>query len=119
MVEYTETHLNQTYAALADPTRRAILMRLAQGEARVTEIAEPFAMSLNAVSKHVRVLERAGLVRRRVQGRDHYLVLDAEPLRDASAWIDTYRQFWEARLDALESFLRQQAQESTDDRPIN
>ncbi len=111
MVEYTEKHLSQTYAAIADPTRRAILTRLAQGEARVTEIAEPFAMSLNAVSKHVRVLERAGLVRRHVKGRDHYLVLDAEPLRAASAWIDTYRQFWGERLDALESFLRQQSQE--------
>ncbi len=111
MVEYSEQYLDQTYAALADPTRRAILMRLAQGEARVTEIAEPFAMSLNAVSKHVRVLERAGLVRRRVEGRDHYLALDAEPLQAASAWIDTYRQFWEERLDALESFLQQQSQE--------
>ncbi len=111
MVEYMDQHLNQTYAAIADPTRRAILMRLAQGEARVTDIAEPFAMSLNAVSKHVRVLERAGLVRRHVKGRDHYLALDAEPLRAASAWIDTYRQFWEERLDALESFLQQQSQE--------
>ncbi|PON15022.1 transcriptional regulator [Candidatus Entotheonella serta] len=111
MVEYTENQLNQTYAAIADPTRRAILTRLAQGEARVTEIAEPFAMSLNAVSKHVRVLERAGLVRRRVRGREHYLALDAEPLRAASAWMDTYRQFWEERLDALESFLQRQSQE--------
>lgn len=111
MVEYMDQHLDQTYAAIADPTRRAILMRLAQGEARVTDIAEPFAMSLNAVSKHVRVLERAGLVRRHVKGRDHYLALDAEPLRAASAWIDTYRQFWEERLDALESFLQQQSQE--------
>ncbi len=111
MVEYIDTQLNQTYAAIADPTRRAILARLMQGETRVTELAEPFAMSLNAVSKHVRVLERAGLVRRQVKGRDHYLTLEAEPLRAASAWIDTYRQFWEARLDALESFLQHQRQQ--------
>ena len=72
MVEYTETHLNHIYAAIADPTRRTILTRLSRAELRVTELAEPFAMSLNAVSKHVRVLERAGLVRRQVKGRDHY-----------------------------------------------
>ena len=108
MVEYTEMNLNRIYAAIADPTRRAILARLSQGEARVTELAKPFSISLNAVSKHVRVLEQAGLVRRQVQGRDHYLALDAEPLRAASDWIDTYRKFWEERLDALESFLRQQ-----------
>lgn len=106
MVEYAESHLNHTYAAIADPTRRAILTRLAQGEARVTELAEPFAMSLNAVSKHLRVLEQAGLVRRRVQGREHYLSLQAEALRTASAWLETYRQFWEERLDALETFLQ-------------
>ncbi len=108
MVEYMETHLNQIYTAIADPTRRAILARLTQGEARVTELAKPFSISLNAVSKHVRILEQAGLVRRQVRGRDHYLALEAEPLRAASAWIDTYRQFWEERLDALELFLRQQ-----------
>ena len=114
MVEYREQHLNQTYAAIADPTRRAILTRLTQGDVRVTELAEPFAMSLNAVSKHVRVLERAGLVQRQVKGREHYLSLEAEPLRAALAWIDAYRQFWETRLDALESFLQQQhAQEPT------
>lgn len=107
MVEYTDDQLNNTYAALADPTRRAILMRLTQGATRVTELAEPFAMSLNAVSKHVRVLEHAGLVRRQVQGRDHYLSLEVEPLRAAAEWIDTYRQFWEERLEALAAFLQQ------------
>jgi DNA-binding transcriptional ArsR family regulator len=110
MVEYIENHLNRTYAAIADPTRRAILMRLTQGEARVTELAEPFAMSLNAVSKHLRVLEQAGLVQRRVQGRDHYLALQPEALRTAAAWLDTYRQFWEKRLDTLETFLQQSPQ---------
>lgn len=110
MVEYMDSSLNRTYAAIADPTRRAILVRLTRGEARVTELAEPFTMSLNAVSKHVRVLEKAGLVRRQVKGRDHYLSLEVEPLRAASVWIDTYRQFWEERLDALESFLHQHQQ---------
>ncbi len=107
MVEYKETLLDQTYAALADPTRRAILTRLLQQEARVTELAEPFAMSLNAVSKHLQVLERAGLIRREVRGREHYLSADPELLQHAADWLNTYRQFWEQRLDRLETFLRQ------------
>lgn len=107
MVEYKSTTLNRVYAALADPTRRAILSRLTQQEARVTELAEPFAMSLNAVSKHVRILEEAGLIRRNVQGRDHYLSLDATPLQEATVWLENYRQFWTTRLDRLDSFLRQ------------
>lgn len=97
--------LDQTFAALADPTRRAILARLIEGEARVTEIAEPFDMSLNAVSKHVRVLERAGLVQRRVKGRDHHLAFNGQPLNDAADWISHYRAFWSDRLDNLETFL--------------
>ena len=107
MVEYKEENLDQTYAALADPTRRAILTRLLQQEARVTELAEPFAMSLNAVSKHLQVLERTGLIRREVRGREHYLSADPEPLRHAAEWLNTYQQFWEKRLDRLETFLRQ------------
>ena len=107
MVEYQEQILDQTYAALADPTRRAILTRLLQQEARVTELAEPFAMSLNAVSKHLRVLEHAGLIRREVRGREHYLSADPDPLQHAAEWLNTYRQFWEQRLDRLETFLRQ------------
>lgn len=107
MVEYKSVTLDRVYAALADPTRRAILSRLTQQETRVTELAEPFTMSLNAVSKHVRVLEEAGLIRREVQGRDHYLSLDATPLQEATAWLETYRQFWTQRLDRLDSFLRQ------------
>ena len=106
MVEYEEQTLDQTYAALADPTRRAILIRLLQQEARVTELAEPFAMSLNAVSKHLRVLENAGLVRREVRGREHYLSAAPEPLRHAADWLNTYRQFWAQRLGRLEAFLR-------------
>ncbi|NOT55308.1 MAG: winged helix-turn-helix transcriptional regulator [Deltaproteobacteria bacterium] len=107
MVESQSVILDRVYAALGDPTRRAILARLAQHETRVTELAEPFAMSLNAVSKHVRVLEEAGLIQRAVQGRDHYLSLDATPLQEATAWLEHYRQFWTLRLDRLDSFLRQ------------
>ncbi|MGE0820960.1 MAG: ArsR/SmtB family transcription factor [Candidatus Binatia bacterium] len=107
MVEYKEQILDKTYAALADPTRRAILLRLLQQEARVTELAEPFAMSLNAVSKHLQVLERAGLVRRDIRGREHYLSAAPEPLQQAAEWLNTYRQFWEQRLDRLDAFLRQ------------
>lgn len=98
-------HLDHTMLALADPTRRAILQRLGTGEARVTEIAQPFAMSLNAVSKHIRVLERAELVRRRRAGREHFLSLNPKPLDEAAAWIDEQRRFWNASLDALERAL--------------
>jgi DNA-binding transcriptional ArsR family regulator len=94
--------------ALADPTRRAILKRLARGEARVTEIAAPFAMSLNSVSKHIRVLERARLVTRRRDGREHFLSFNPKPLDEAAAWIDRQRNFWNARLDALERALREE-----------
>ena len=97
--------LDHTMLALADPTRRAILQRLGSGEARVTELARPFAMSLNAVSKHIRVLERAELVQRRRAGREHFLSLNAKPLDEAAAWIDEQRRFWTANLDALERAL--------------
>jgi DNA-binding transcriptional ArsR family regulator len=97
--------LDQTLMALADPTRRAILQRLSQGEARVTELAGPFDMSLNAVSKHIRVLERARLVRRRQAGRDHYLSIDIRPLDRAAAWIESQRLAWNDQLDALDALL--------------
>lgn len=100
------THLDHTLLALADPTRRAILRRLSGGEARVTELAQPFAMSLNAVSKHIRMLERAGLVRRRVVGREHFLSFQPEPLDEAAAWIEAQRAQWTARLDVLDDLLR-------------
>ena len=103
MVE--DQRLDETFAALADPTRRRILARLREGPLRVTEIAAPFDMSLNAVSKHLKQLERARLVRRDVRGRDHYLRLDAGPLSAATEWTASYRQFWETRLDALEHLL--------------
>jgi DNA-binding transcriptional ArsR family regulator len=99
--------LDDTMLALADPTRRAILERLRRGEARVTDLAKPFRMSLNSVSKHIRVLERAKLVRRRRSGREHLLSFHGEPLADAAAWIEQQRAFWSARLDVLESLLRE------------
>jgi DNA-binding transcriptional ArsR family regulator len=104
----TQTELDQTLIALADPTRRAILRRLSQGEARVTELAQPFAMSLNAVSKHIRMLERARLVRRRRAGREHLLSFNPQPLDEAAAWIDGQRAAWTARLDALDDLLREE-----------
>lgn len=97
--------LDDTLAALADPTRRAILKRLAAGEARVTDVALPFAISLNSVSKHIRVLERADLVRRRRAGREHLLSFNPEPLDGAAAWIAAQRAFWAGRLDDLERAL--------------
>jgi DNA-binding transcriptional ArsR family regulator len=98
--------LDRTLTALADPTRRAILKRLSSGEARVTEVARPFSMSLNAISKHILVLERAKLVKRRKVGRDHFLSYRAEPLDAAAKWIDETRDFWASRLDTLEQLLR-------------
>jgi DNA-binding transcriptional ArsR family regulator len=92
--------------ALADETRRGILRHLAAGEARVTEIAAPFEISLNSVSKHIRILERAGLVRRRIAGREHFLSLDREPLDRITIWIQQQRDVWTSRLDRLEAALR-------------
>ena len=97
--------MDNLLGAVADSTRRAILARLATGDARVTEVASEFPISLNSVSKHVRMLERAGLVRRTVRGRDHVLSLDAAPLADAAAWIRHYQRFWEQRLEALDKLV--------------
>jgi DNA-binding transcriptional ArsR family regulator len=102
-----EPTLDHVLAAIADPTRRAILNRLARGDARVTDIAEPFAMSLAAVSKHVQTLERAGLVRRERRGREHTLSLDARPLRQVVRWTSRYERFWTERLDRLEAYFAQ------------
>jgi DNA-binding transcriptional ArsR family regulator len=101
-----QSDLDQTLAALADPTRRAILQRLSEGEARVTELARPFAISLNSVSKHIRILERAGLVRRRVAGRDHFLALEPGPFDELTQWMIETREFWSSRIDRLEAALR-------------
>ena len=93
------------FGALSDPTRRAILQRLRRGPATVGELAAPFAISLNAVSKHVRVLETAGLLRRDVQGREHRLHLQAKPLKRVARFVSGYSEFWEGRLDALAQHL--------------
>ena len=105
MVEYPDARLTRTFAALADPTRRAILARLRRGSLTVSELAAPFPISLNAVSKHLKQLERARLVRREVKGRTHHLFLDASPIGEAEEWTAAYREFWERRLDALETFV--------------
>ena len=97
--------LDRVYGAIADPTRRTILRILAGGEVNVGTLAGRFPMSFNGVSKHIKVLEHAGLLRRRVEGREHWLRLEPAPLRDASRWLEHYREFWETRLDSLEEFL--------------
>ena len=101
----TDEHLDRVFRALGDRTRRQLLARLSEGSAMVTELAEPFDMSLPAVGKHLRVLERAGLVRRTVTGRVHRCALDATPLRNAEEWLSHYRVFWNETLDALEDHV--------------
>src|ERR1043166_7626679 len=108
MVKYSSGTLNRTFAALADPTRRRILAHLARGDRRVTELARPHDMSLAAVSKHLRVLEKAGLLRRRRYGRVHEMRLDAKPLKQAARWVEEYRKFWEGSLDRLAEYLEKQ-----------
>jgi DNA-binding transcriptional ArsR family regulator len=98
--------LSVTFAALADPTRRAILARLAEGEATVNQLAEPFAMTLPAVSKHLKVLERAGLISRGRNAQWRPCTLDARPLHEAADWVARYRQFWETNLDRLDTHLK-------------
>jgi DNA-binding transcriptional ArsR family regulator len=99
--------LDAVFAALADPTRRAIIERLSRSEARVTEVAEPFHMSLNAVSKHIRVLEASGVVERHRKGRDHILSINTRSLDEVDGWIERMRCYWEERLDAMERLLRE------------
>jgi DNA-binding transcriptional ArsR family regulator len=107
MVEYRRNALlDATYSALAHPVRRSILERLREGPDTVTGVADPFDLSLAAVSKHIGVLEDAALLRRRIDGRVHHLSLEPAPLGEASAWLQTYRAFWEERLDALDALLR-------------
>jgi len=105
MVKYSSRTLNRTFAALAHPTRRHILQHLARGDRCVTHLARPHAMSLPAVSKHLRVLEKAGLLRRRRHGRVHEMQLEAEPLKQAAQWVEEYRKFWEGSLDRLAEYL--------------
>jgi len=112
MVKYSPAALNRTFAALADPTRRRILAQLARGDRCVTRLAQRHAMSLPAVSKHLRVLEKAGLLRRRRYGRVHEMQLEARPLKKAAQWVEEYRKFWEGSLDRLAEYL-----EKTNKRP--
>lgn len=105
MTEAKSSGLNATFAALADPTRRVILERLSRGEATPGELARPLRISWPAVTKHLRVLERAGLLQRRRNGRNHVLTLEPEPMKQADAWIAAYRRFWEGTFDALADYL--------------
>jgi DNA-binding transcriptional ArsR family regulator len=108
MGEYRNATLDHVFNALCDPTRRAILARLTDADARVTDIAAEFPISLNSISKHIRMLERAGLVKRSIAGREHRLSFDAAPLAEAAGWIEHYRRFWEGRLAALEKYVTRQ-----------
>jgi DNA-binding transcriptional ArsR family regulator len=111
----TAEHLDLTFAALADPTRRAILARLASGEASVKELAAPFAMSLPAISKHLKVLEHAGLIAKGREAQWRPCRLEAAPLREVADWLERYRSFWEQSFDRLDEYLKQlQREESSD-----
>jgi len=112
MVKCSSEALDRTFAALADPTRRRILAHLARGDKRVTHLARPHDMSLPAVSKHLRVLEKAGLLRRRRYGRVHEMQLEAKPLKQAAQWVEEYRKFWEGSLDRLAEYLEKTSKES-------
>jgi DNA-binding transcriptional ArsR family regulator len=105
--QHSPDHLDATFAALADPTRRAILARLAQGEASVNELAEPFAMTQPAISKHLKVLERAGLISRGKDAQRRPRRLEAKPLAEASGWLEGYRQFWESSFQHLDALLEE------------
>lgn len=113
MVEYTSPSLDKTFHALAHPIRREMLAQLTHKRFTVLEMAELFDLSLNGVSKHLKVLEQAGLIHREIQGRTHYCSLETERLREAAEWLDYYRHFWEGRLDALENFLERNKNEKS------
>ena len=117
MVQYRQAALDQVFGALADPTRRAILARLASGQTSLMELAHPHKMSLVAVQKHVRVLERAGLVETEKEGRVRRCTLQPGPLRTAAEWIDFYQKFWEDQFDALEQFIGEMQKEDPSWRP--
>ena len=117
MVNYKDTvkdkKLNATFGALSDPTRRAILARLSNGEAQMTELAEPFGISLPAVSKHLKVLEKAQLITRKKEGRIHRFRVNPDPILLAKSWIEKYQQFWNQQLDALGDYLEKSAKKAT------
>lgn len=109
-----QSQLDRVFSALSDPTRRGMLERLAQGETRVSTLAEPYAMSQPAISKHLRVLERAGLIRRTRRGREHHIRVNPEPLEAAQTWIGFYARFWKQHFDAVEDFLKDREQDLKD-----
>lgn len=111
MVNNSPEQLDTIFFALADPTRRAILERLKHGEASGTELAQPFSISVPAISKHLRVLEHADLILRRKEGRTHWFRLAARPMREAATWLEHYRQFWEAQFDSLNTYLQATSEE--------
>ena len=112
MVKYSGDELNKTFAALSDPTRRAILARLAEGEVQAGDLAAPFGISLPAVSKHLKVLEKAQLIRRRRDGRIHRFTADPQPIKAAMSWVEQYSHFWEQQFDALEQYLQSTSEQS-------
>lgn len=114
MVLQESEDLNAIFQALADPTRRAMLRELTGGERKISDLAQPFDMSFPAASKHVRVLERAGLLTRRVEGRAHFCSLDPEPLKNAEEWLSFYSKFWNERLDALGAMLDAETETKAD-----
>ncbi len=114
MVNNSSEQLTTVFLALADPTRRAILERLADGEASGTELAQPFSISVPAISKHLRVLEHADLILHRKDGRTHRFRLAAGPMKEATAWLEHYRHFWEAQFDSLETYLQTTSEEEQD-----
>src|SRR5512146_1955744 len=115
MVNDSDSTLDKAFDALSSPIRRGILARLSQGGASVPELAEPYQVSLPAISKHLRIMEEAGLIERQKRGRVHYCRLIPGPMREASEWLNFYRQYWEAHLDSLSDFLEQAGQEGTSD----
>ena len=118
MVKYNDAALNRVFAALADPTRRAIVARLAKGEASVGDLGEPFDVSAPAITKHLKVLEAAGLLHRTREGRIHRCRLGAEPIADAATWIEAHRRIWKQQLDRLAEYLeRTSVKEGNDDDP--
>src|SRR2546421_12412003 len=114
MVNDSSQRLDTVFLALSDPTRRAILERLVRGEASGTELARPFSISVPAISKHLRVLKNAELMRHRKDGRTHLFRLAASPMRDAATWLEHYRHFWEAQLDSLDTYLQVTSEEEQD-----
>lgn len=112
MVNYKEQHLSQIFSALSDPTRRAMLVRLRKEEMSVADLSQPFNMTKSAITKHVKILENAGLLKRTIDGRVHYCRLDAKPLKHASDWMKFYERFWNNKFDALDTFLKKEDQSS-------